>query len=56
MKKFCQACGMPLNKKEDFAGNDKNLNFCHYCVNASGDVKSCEEIFYSGGETSAKEI
>ncbi|MFA5249167.1 MAG: zinc ribbon domain-containing protein [Candidatus Paceibacterota bacterium] len=48
MQKFCQACGMPLTKKEDFAGGDENSNFCHFCVNADGSVKSCEEIFEGG--------
>lgn len=48
MQKFCQACGMPLTKKEDFAGGDENSNFCLFCVNADGSVKSCEEIFEGG--------
>ena len=48
MQKFCQACGMPLTKKEDFAGGDENYNFCHFCVNTDGSVKSCEEIFEGG--------
>ena len=48
MEKFCQACGMPLIKKEDFAGGDENSNFCLHCVNSDGSVKSCEEIFEGG--------
>jgi hypothetical protein len=48
MQKFCQACGMPLEKKEDFAGGDENSNFCQYCVNEDGSVKSCEDIFEGG--------
>ena len=48
MQKFCQACGMPLTKKEDFAGGNENSNFCHFCVNTDGSVKSCEEIFEGG--------
>jgi hypothetical protein len=48
MQKFCQACGMPLTKKEDFAGGDENSKFCLYCVNAEGNVKTCEEIFEGG--------
>jgi hypothetical protein len=48
MEKFCEACGMPLTKKEDFAGGDENSNFCLYCVNANGEVKSCAEIFEGG--------
>jgi hypothetical protein len=46
--KYCIACGMPLEKKEDFALGDENSDFCTYCVNADGGVKSCEEIFEGG--------
>ncbi|MFA7663017.1 MAG: zinc ribbon domain-containing protein [Patescibacteria group bacterium] len=48
MEKHCEACGMPLIKKEDFAGGDENAKFCLYCVNADGSVKTCEEIFEGG--------
>jgi hypothetical protein len=48
MNKFCEACGMPLEKKEDFAGGEENARFCLYCVNADGSVKSCEKIFKGG--------
>jgi hypothetical protein len=48
MQKHCQACGMPLMKKEDFAGGDENANFCHFCTNADGSVKSCDKIFEGG--------
>jgi hypothetical protein len=41
---------MPLEKIEDFAGGDENANFCQYCVNADGSVKTCEEIFEGGVE------
>ena len=39
---------MPLNKKEDFALGDENSEFCRYCVNTDGSVKSGEEIFEGG--------
>jgi hypothetical protein len=48
MEKYCQACGMPLLKKEDFANGDENALFCLYCVNPDGNVKSCKEIFEGG--------
>ncbi|MDD2756824.1 MAG: zinc ribbon domain-containing protein [Patescibacteria group bacterium] len=48
--KFCSACGMPLEKKEDFARGDENSEFCLHCVNADGSVKTCEEIFNGGVE------
>lgn len=46
--KYCSACGMPLLKKEDFAGGNENSEFCLYCVDEKGNVKSCEEIFEGG--------
>ncbi len=46
--KYCTSCGMPLEKKEDFAGGDESSNFCLYCVNKDGSVKSCEEVFEGG--------
>lgn len=48
MQKSCQACGMPLIKKEDFANGDEDSKFCLYCVNEDGSVKTCEEIFEGG--------
>jgi hypothetical protein len=48
MPKFCSACGMPLEKKEDFAQGDEKSEFCVHCVNADGSVKTCEEIFEGG--------
>lgn len=46
--KNCATCGMPLEKKEDFALGDENSEFCAYCVNPDGSVKSGEEIFEGG--------
>ena len=46
--KQCSACGMPLVNKEDFAKGDENSEFCAYCVNDDGSVKTCEEIFNGG--------
>jgi len=48
MGKYCQACGMPLIKKEDFAQGDESSSFCLYCANVDGSVKTCEEIFEGG--------
>lgn len=39
---------MPLEKKEDFALGNENSEFCAYCVNSDGSVKSGEEIFNGG--------
>jgi hypothetical protein len=48
--KQCSACGMPLEKKEDFALGDENSEFCLHCVNKDGSVKLCDEIFNGGVE------
>lgn len=48
MEKYCHACGMPLEKKEDFAGGNEAANFCLHCADAEGNVRSCEEIFEGG--------
>ncbi len=48
MQKYCEACGMPMSKKEDFALGDENAAFCLHCTNEDGSVKPCEEIFEGG--------
>ena len=48
IQKYCEACGMPMNQKEDFALGDLHAACCVYCVNPDGSVKSCEEIFEGG--------
>lgn len=48
--KTCLTCGMPLNNKEDFAQEDENSEYCRYCVNPDGSLKSVEEIFLGGVE------
>jgi len=48
MEKYCESCGMPLKKKDDFAKGDENSVFCLYCVNEEGEVKACTEIFEGG--------
>jgi hypothetical protein len=46
--KYCNACGMPLMKKEDFSLGDENSDFCLFCTNPDGSVKAGEEIFEGG--------
>jgi len=41
---------MPLEKREDFALGDENSEFCAYCTDAAGRLKSGEEIFAGGVE------
>jgi len=46
--KYCSACGMPLEKTEDFAQGNLESEFCLHCVNEDGSVKTCGEIFAGG--------
>lgn len=46
--KTCQACSMPLTKPEECAGGNIEADFCLYCTNPDGSVKSCQEIFDGG--------
>ncbi len=48
MQTYCNACGMPLIEKEDFALGNEDAIFCCHCVDETGAVKSCEEIFEGG--------
>ena len=45
---FCQSCGMPLSKDEDFgtnAGGTKNEDYCAYCYK---DGKFTEDLTMEG--------
>ena len=41
--KICIACGMPMNKKEDFAMGDESKDYCVYCAKEDGSMKSFDE-------------
>lgn len=41
--KRCIACGMPMNKKEDYAMGDENKDYCIYCMRPDGSMQSYEE-------------
>lgn len=41
--KTCIACGMPMNKKEDFANGDMEKDYCVYCTKPDGSMQSYEE-------------
>lgn len=41
--KQCIACGMPMEKKEDFANEDTSKNYCRYCARPDGTMQSYEE-------------
>lgn len=42
-KRICIACGMPMEKAEDFAKADIGKNYCCYCCREDGTMKSYEE-------------
>ena len=42
MKK-CICCGMPMNKKNDFAMGDESKDYCVYCAKEDGSIKSFYE-------------
>ena len=42
MKK-CICCGMPMNKKNDFAMGDESKDYCVYCAKEDGSMESFDE-------------
>ena len=42
MKK-CICCGMPMNKKNDFAMGDESKDYCVYCAKEDGSMKSFDD-------------
>lgn len=42
MKK-CICCGMPMNKKNDFAMGDESKDYWVYCAKEDGSMKSFDE-------------
>ena len=42
MKK-CICCGMPMNKKNDFAMGDESKDYCVYCAKEDGSMNSFDE-------------
>jgi hypothetical protein len=41
--KRCIACGMPMEKKEDFAMGDASKDYCLYCARPDGSMRSYDE-------------
>ena len=41
--KTCIACGMPMQKKDDFAMGDESRDYCVHCANEDGSMHSFEE-------------
>ena len=41
--KFCIACGMPMEKDEDFPLGDRTKDYCVHCARPDGSMQSYEE-------------
>jgi len=40
----CESCGMPMEKDEDFGGNDPKNKYCKHCTFPDGELKPYEEV------------
>ena len=40
----CASCGMPLEKKEDFALSDSKQAYCRYCTDDKGKLLPFDKI------------
>lgn len=43
MPEFCHSCAVPLDHPD--AGGGPRKNYCKFCVDAGGNVKSYQQIF-----------
>jgi len=43
MAKTCIACGMPMEKPEDFALGDETKDWCVHCARPDGSLRSYDE-------------
>lgn len=41
--KSCIACGMPMEKPEDYAMGDESKAYCRYCSREDGSMQNYEE-------------
>ena len=41
--KSCVACGMPMEKREDFAMQDESKDYCRYCARPDGSMQDYPE-------------
>ncbi len=43
MTKICIACGIPMQKPDDFALGDETKPYCKHCMREDGSMQSYEE-------------
>ena len=41
--KNCIACGMPMEKDEDFASADRSKDYCRFCARSDGAMQNYDE-------------
>ena len=39
----CIACGMPMEKDDEFATGDRSKNYCRYCARPDGSMQNYDE-------------
>ncbi len=44
MGSFCSSCGMPMKNKEDHALSDETKDYCKYCADENGNLRSYDEV------------
>ena len=40
----CIACGMPMQKAEDFAQGDESKDYCVHCAREDGSMRDYDEV------------
>jgi hypothetical protein len=43
MRKICIACGMPMEKAEDYPRGDESKDYCVHCARKDGSMQGYEE-------------
>lgn len=44
--KSCIACGMPMERVEDYPGGDEKKDYCRHCARPDGSLRSYDEAVY----------
>ncbi len=46
----CNSCGMPMEKKEDFAQGNASSAYCQYCTDKAGQLLGYEVILKNNAD------
>ena len=41
---ICESCGMPMDGAKTHGGHDENNEYCAYCTDSKGKLKSRSEV------------